>query len=65
MAAAWRSLELQEPDPAAIRRVVGLTLETAIGIRRWLIGRELFEETVSLPLISSSAEMLVFRFDAP
>jgi phosphoglycolate phosphatase len=31
MAAAWRSLDLQEPDPAAVRRVVGLTLETAIG----------------------------------
>jgi phosphoglycolate phosphatase len=30
MAAAWRSLDLQQPDPAAVRRVVGLTLETAI-----------------------------------
>lgn len=30
MALAWRSLDLQEPDPAAVRRVVGLTLETAI-----------------------------------
>lgn len=30
MASAWRSLELREPEPAAVRRVVGLTLETAI-----------------------------------
>ncbi|QEX21913.1 haloacid dehalogenase [Hypericibacter adhaerens] len=30
MSAAWRSLGLSEPDPAAVRRVVGLTLETAI-----------------------------------
>jgi phosphoglycolate phosphatase len=32
MASAWRSLDLQELDPAAIRRVVGLTLETAIAM---------------------------------
>jgi len=30
MASAWRSLDLREPDPAAVRQVVGLTLETAI-----------------------------------
>jgi phosphoglycolate phosphatase len=34
MTAAWRSLHLQEPDPAAVRRVVGLTLETAIAVLR-------------------------------
>ncbi|MFZ5792162.1 MAG: HAD-IA family hydrolase [Pseudomonadota bacterium] len=34
MAAAWRSLDLPEPDPAAVRRVVGLTLEQAMAALR-------------------------------
>lgn len=34
MAAAWRSLDLPEPDPGAVRRVVGLTLEQAMLVLR-------------------------------
>lgn len=34
MATAWRSLDLPDPDPAAVRRVVGLTLEQAVTVLR-------------------------------